>query len=393
MRRPELSIIIPAYNMARWLPYAVESCLWQTEPDIEVIIVDDGSQDATAKIAAAYAQADSRVRVHHQENMGLGPTRQVGQSLSRGRFLMWLDADDFLDRDAARDMLAVARRDKVDMVCGNAVVFSDKTFNSRRYFFHPAVARTTFDNPRYWKSKVTWRWIINTDFINAAEITHPPFKLGQDIVVMYELLTRVGNFSQCPSFVYYFRQEHKGMDASLETEIDHQLAHYALVRDTLLRAGRIKPLVKYLSENYLRDIKNIMPRILGREPHWEERVTRLSQELFQGISPEWLTATFNAPENRHSPELESLGRAILAGDAAALGAELARHGQVAARSVDKLNGWHTFRRRIKAMLAPLSLKAKFRHGALESLARRRLGKLWIHKSSGPAVVLVQVLLS
>jgi len=376
MQEPELSIIIPAYNTARWLPYAVESCLWQSEPNIEVIIVDDGSTDATAAIASAYAKADSRVRVHSQENMGAGRSRQVGQSLSRGRFLMWVDADDFLDSDAARDMLSVARRDKVNMVCGNAVVFSDKTFNSRSYFPHPAVARTTFGNARYWKSKVAWRWIINTEFVNGANIVHPDFKLGQDVVVMYDLLTKVGHFSQCPSFVYYFRQEHKGVDSSLETEIEHQIAHYAAVRDILVGAGEIKPLMKYLSENYLRDIKKIMPRVLGREPHWEDRIATLGRELFQGIEPAWLTRAAYEPELRYSPELESLGLALRSGNEDALRKELARHGQVAPPSVDKLNWWHTYRRRVKAMLKPLSMKARWRHGALQVRARKRLKESW-----------------
>ena len=376
MTTPELSIIIPSYNMQRWLPYAIESCLWQSEPNIEVLVVNDGSTDATQKIAEAYAKADARVRVHNQVNKGLGLTRQVGQELALGRYLMWLDADDFLDRDAARDMLGVARRDDVDMVCGNAVVFSDKTFNSRRYFHHPAVARTTFDNPRYWKSKVAWRWIINRAFINEAHITHPALKLGQDVVVMYDLLCRVEAFSQCPSFFYYFRQEHKGMDSSLETEIEHQLAHYAPVRDVLVRANRPKPLIKYLSENYLRDIKHYMPRILGSEPHWERRVLEISCELFTGIDPLWLTKAFCEPELRHNPELESLGLALLSGDEDAIRAELARHGHVAPASVNKTSGWHTFRRRIKAMLAPLSLKARARQGALRARAAKRLRGLW-----------------
>jgi len=376
MTTPELSIIIPSYNMQRWLPYAIESCLWQSEPNIEVLVVNDGSTDATQKIAEAYAKADARVRVHNQVNKGLGLTRQVGQELALGRYLMWLDADDFLDRDAARDMLGVARRDDVDMVCGNAVVFSDKTFNSRRYFHHPAVARTTFDNPRYWKSKVAWRWIINRAFINDAHITHPALKLGQDVVVMYDLLCRVEAFSQCPSFFYYFRQEHKGVDSSLETEIEHQLAHYAPVRDVLVRANRPKPLIKYLSENYLRDIKHYMPRILGREPHWERRVLEISRELFAGIDPTWLTKAFCEPELRHNPELESLGLALLAGDEDAIRTELARHGHVAPASVNKTSGWHTFRRRIKAMLAPLSLKARARQCALRARAAKRLRGIW-----------------
>lgn len=361
--------------MQSWLPYAIESCLWQTETRLEVLVINDGSTDATLAIASAYAKADSRVRVHDQANMGAGRTRQVGQALSRGRYLMWLDADDFLDRRAAADMLAVADRDKVDMVCGNAVVFSDKTFNTRRYFYHPAVARTTFENPRYWKSKVLWRWIVNTRFANASNASHPDLKLGQDVVVMYDLLSQVGHFSQCPSFMYYFRQEHKGIDSSLETEIEHQLAHYVNAKDILVSAGNIKPLIKYLSENYLRDIKNIMPRIQGGREHWGERVEQLSLDIFRGLSPEWFTPAFAAPEVRVHEDLLPLAQALIAADLEGARREFVRWSHLVPRSVDKTSPWHTFRRNVKAMFSPLSLKARRRQADLAKLARRRLGTL------------------
>lgn len=374
---PELSIIVPVYNVEKWLPYALESCLWQTESRIEVVVVNDGSTDSSADILAMYEKTDSRVRVYHQENKGVGVARQLGQQMSRGRYLLWLDADDFLDRRAAADMLAVANRDKVDMVCGNAVVFSDKTFNTRRYFYHPEVARTTFDNPRYWKSKVAWRWIVNAQFANNAGIKHPNYKLGQDVVVMYALLARVGTFSQCPAFMYYFRQEHKGIAFSLEAEIEHQLAHYIDVRDILLQAGRVKPLLKYLSENYVRDVKKLMPLIHNKEAHWEQRVEQLSLQLFEGLSPEWLEASFTEPEVPFNKELQVFGQALIAGDMEAVRSQLAGWSHIAPHSVNKVNAWHTFRRRIKAMVAPLSIKARCRQAELKALARKRLGKALI----------------
>lgn len=376
MARPEFSVVITAYNMAPWLPVAVESCLWQSERNVEVIIVNDGSRDDTANIADAYARSDARVRVHHQQNMGHGPARQAGQELAQGRFMMWLDADDFLDRDGVRNMLAVADRDKVDLVCGNAVVFSDRTFNTRRYFHHPAASRTTFANPRYWKSKVLWRWMVSTDLVHKAGIVHPPFKLGQDALVMYELLTRVEHFSQCPADFYFFRQEHKGVDSGLVTEIDHRLAHYVAARSILERAGQVKPLLKYLSENYFRDIRKVMPRIMGKEPQWVERVETLGRELFAGMPPEWLAPEAFAPELRHNPGLEALGRAFIAGDGAAIQAELAKYGQAPAPSADKDGGWHDMRRRIKALFSPLSVGVRSRHARLTGLARKRLGDVW-----------------
>lgn len=377
MARPELSIIIPTYNMAKWLPYAVESCLWQTEPDIEVIILDDGSSDGTRDIAQEYVRADSRVRYHFKENGGLSSARRTGQGLSKGKYLFWLDADDFLDRNMARDMLGVARRDQVEMVCGNSVVFSNRTFNTRRYFYHPAVSQTTFDNKRYWKCKVVWRWIISTDFINRINVYHPDLRLSQDVVVMYQLLSQVGRFSQCPSFVHYFRQEHKTTYSSLETEINHQLAHYRNVKDVLVGAGRIKPLIKHLSENYVRDIRKTMPRLTGEDAAWIDRVEELSLEIFSGMSLDWFEPAFAAPElPPPPPELRAIARAALTGTREDLRVELVRWIQPPKRTVDKKSTFHTLRRRLKAFIAPLSIRARRRQAALHALAHRRLSEAW-----------------
>ena len=76
---------------------------------------------------------------------------------------------------------------------------------------------------------------------------------------MFEALPRVKAFSQCPDELYFFRQDHKTSHSSLETEIDHQLAHFLSVKDILVPTGQIKPFVKYLNENYWRDIKPSPP--------------------------------------------------------------------------------------------------------------------------------------
>ena len=141
------------------------------------------------------------------------------------------------------------------MVCCNAIVFSDKTFNTRRYFPHPAASRLSFSSsPDYWKSKVLWRWMFSLPFLRTGKdgspFKHPSYKLGQDVCLMFEALPRVKAFSQCPDELYFFRQDHKTSHSSLETEIDHQLAHFLSVKDILVPTGQIKPLVKYLNENY-----------------------------------------------------------------------------------------------------------------------------------------------
>lgn len=93
---PLVSVIIPCYNHAAYLPDAIESVLAQTYPKIEIIVVNDGSADDTETVARQY----SRVQYVFQENQGLSAARNTGIRVSQGDFLVFLDADDVLYKDA-----------------------------------------------------------------------------------------------------------------------------------------------------------------------------------------------------------------------------------------------------------------------------------------------------
>ena len=371
-----LSIAIPTYNMERWLPAAIESCLWQTHRDIEILVINDGSTDKSGEIADRYARLDSRVRHVRQFNQGLGKARQKGQDEAHGDFITWLDADDFLSPVFAERMLAQAEQDQVDMVCANAIVFSDRTCNTRRYFPHPAASRLSFDSsPEYWKSKVVWRWSFSLPFLrtgkNGGPFAHPSFRLGQDVCIMYDTLTRVDAFSQCADSLYFFRQEHKSAHASLETEIEHELAHFNAVKEILLPAGKVKPFVKYLNENYWRDIKNIAPRMTGPDSRWRERALQLGRELFQETSPEWFEGSFLAPELKPNRDLVPLASALRNGNMETAHAILERLSRRPSHAIDKGNAFHTIRRTVKAFFSPTSRRTRTFLRELRKRAERR----------------------
>jgi glycosyltransferase involved in cell wall biosynthesis len=86
-----VSVVIPAYNCARYLPETIESALSQTLPPLEVIVIDDGSTDDTAEVLARY---EGRIRYAHQRNMGISAARNAGIRLARGTLIAFLDADD-----------------------------------------------------------------------------------------------------------------------------------------------------------------------------------------------------------------------------------------------------------------------------------------------------------
>ena len=89
---PKVSVIIPAYNQAKFLAVAIDSCLEQTYRDIEVIVVEDGSTDETRDVAARFGD---RISYIHQENTGLAGARNRGIGESKGEYLCFLDSDDF----------------------------------------------------------------------------------------------------------------------------------------------------------------------------------------------------------------------------------------------------------------------------------------------------------
>lgn len=96
---PALSVIIPIYKAEKYIKQCVESILNQTFTDFELILVDDGSPDACAEICDVFAEKDSRVRVIHKENGGAQSARKNGLERAKGRYISFIDADDWIDTD------------------------------------------------------------------------------------------------------------------------------------------------------------------------------------------------------------------------------------------------------------------------------------------------------
>ena len=93
---PELSIIVPVYNVALYLNRCVDSILNQTYSDFELLLIDDGSTDISGVICDEYAVSDNRVKVIHKDNGGVSSARNVGINNSQGKYIMFCDSDDFV---------------------------------------------------------------------------------------------------------------------------------------------------------------------------------------------------------------------------------------------------------------------------------------------------------
>ena len=115
-KRIKVSVVLPVYNGERYLRKCLDDILGQSLREIEVICVDDGSTDGTLAILKEYEKADPRVRAVYQDNAGAAVARNYGMTLAGGKYLSFLDADDFFERDMLRLAFENAEREQADIV-------------------------------------------------------------------------------------------------------------------------------------------------------------------------------------------------------------------------------------------------------------------------------------
>lgn len=112
-----ISIIVPVYNVEKYLPQCVDSLLQQTYPNVEIVLVDDGSPDQSGRICDEYAAKDQRVKVIHQKNQGVSAARNNGMAAASGEWITFVDADDWFDTDACQHLINEAQKqDGCDVV-------------------------------------------------------------------------------------------------------------------------------------------------------------------------------------------------------------------------------------------------------------------------------------
>lgn len=130
MKNNKLSIIIPVYNVEDYLPKCIESVINQTYPNIEIILVNDGSTDGSGIICEAYSKDNSKIQVIHKANGGLSSARNVGLDAVNGKYIAFVDSDDWLDVDMYKTLIELLEVNNADIAaCGFKEVFSDKTIS------------------------------------------------------------------------------------------------------------------------------------------------------------------------------------------------------------------------------------------------------------------------
>jgi glycosyltransferase involved in cell wall biosynthesis len=142
----KVSVVVPVYNVEKYLPECLDSILSQSLEDIEVICVNDGSTDGSPDILKDYESRDSRVKVITQENRGLASSRNVGMDLACGEYITFIDSDDYFTENALNTLYDVSKRTDADFTIFKLLDFDDETRETSKnsYFDMPFLKK--FEN-------------------------------------------------------------------------------------------------------------------------------------------------------------------------------------------------------------------------------------------------------
>lgn len=194
----KISVIIPVYNSREFISKCMDSIMCQTFSDFEVICVDDGSIDESYTILSGYSQRYKNIQVVRQQNMGQGVARNKGVALARGKYVKFVDADDFLHPDALRILYDTAERTKADIIVGKAFCVNEtgdmesplKMWNSLvgNYSKNEFSSLDFFNNAC---SPVLWDKLIKTEITKTY--LSPSLKRGQDFVTLIKYISLCDN--------------------------------------------------------------------------------------------------------------------------------------------------------------------------------------------------------
>lgn len=197
-RAATISVIVPNWNCAPWLPEAIDSLLGQSSPPEQVIVIDDGSTDDSIALLEALAARHPQLTLLRGERGGVSAARTKGLEVATGDFIYFMDADDFVSSDLFADFRRMlAQHPEMEMFCFGARMFTDKPVAERQYEqFHqrhvdgiwPGGAETLRSMiPHRSAHRVLWSSILSRDLITRTGVQFLPIQNHEDAPYMFAL--------------------------------------------------------------------------------------------------------------------------------------------------------------------------------------------------------------
>src|SRR4051812_24524312 len=248
---PRVSVVVPMYNVAAYLDACLQSIAQQTVSDLEVVMVDDGSTDDSARIAQEMAARDPRFRLVSQPNGGLGRARNTGADAATGEFLSFVDSDDVLPRNAYEALLAALHRSGSDFASGNVRRLTSYGISQAAFladvFQRTRIATHVTKFPALLADRIACNKLFRRSFWDEHKLRFPEGVLYEDMPVTVPAHFLARSVDVVDRTVYLWRVRESG-----DRSITQQRTDLRALRD---RAAAVDSVSRFLAERGLEDAK------------------------------------------------------------------------------------------------------------------------------------------
>lgn len=240
--KPIVSVIVPVYNSTNTIEKCLYSLISQTLKNIEIIVIDDGSNDDSLELCRKCAEKDQRIRVITQSNHGISYTRNIGISISSGEYILFLDSDDYVDNTFCENAVNNALKYKSDVVLLSYNRVKDGNVKSVRLFgMNDKLIDKALIMKNILHNSYVCFYLYRRSLYNG--ISYPSNRNFEDLFTTYKIIQKAGSCSYCSECDYYYidTENSLGSDMSQKNIADQFDAAWELM--------------KFLKKNYPKEYK------------------------------------------------------------------------------------------------------------------------------------------
>ncbi len=209
---PTVSILIPAYNVEKYLPQCLDSILNQTYRDLQIVVIDDGSRDGTWILMQEYAIKDNRLEIYHQENQGVAVTRNHLLDRIKGDYLLFVDADDWIEPEMVDYLVNQAEQNATDIVVCSSVSHNSDNSNKSGIPFKVWGQKEAVKAFLVHKdlNGSLWNKLIRRDSVGEISF-NPAISFGEDALFIWHVLQRVKCITFTNRELYHYRMNNESL--------------------------------------------------------------------------------------------------------------------------------------------------------------------------------------
>ncbi len=293
---PKLSILVPVYNVEKYLAQCLESLVEQSLPEIEIICINDGSTDNSLKIIKEFMQNDARITCINKPNSGYGDSMNRALKEARGKYIGILESDDFIDKDAYKEMYEAAEAVHAEVVKANYYKFRTlKTGEASAITKVEEITSQKVVNPRedrevFKFAPAIWSAIYRKDFLrkNKIDFLPTPGASYQDLSFNFKVWTLARKVVLLPKAYVHYRIDNENSSVNNPGKVNCVVEEYAEIETFLCERGIFSDFGETMNEAKFRNYHWNFQRLEGK----------LAKEFYQTWRQELLSANEEGLLNR-----------------------------------------------------------------------------------------------